>query len=70
MKRITAICLLAIFAFGCKSIPVQPARTFYNAVGTPYLRYVEADTNLTDDQKRIRRQAVASFDRLLKEAEK
>ncbi len=54
---------------GCCPL-ARPARTFLDTVGTEYLDYVEADPNLDEDEKRIRRQHVGSFGRAVLEAEK
>ena len=70
MKRIflllTVHCLLLI-APGCCPL-ARPARTFLDSVGAEYLDYVEADAELDDDARRIRRQHVASFRHAIEEA--
>ncbi len=62
--------LAAVSLAGCGKIPVPTIRAYHDAVGKPFVRYMEADATLTADQKRIRKQTVDSFERLLQQAEK
>lgn len=68
MRILISICLLALCCAGCKGIPVKTARDYYNAVSPRYLKSIENDPRLTDEQKRILRQPDASFKRVLAEA--
>ncbi len=68
MKRITAICLLAIFVLGCKSIPTPAARAYYESREPRYKASVHADSRLTDEMKATLLQAGLSFKKLLDEA--
>ena len=60
-----ALCLGG--CFGSNALKA-PATTFLNSVGGEYLAYVEADANLSDEQKQIRRTHVESFRAAIEEA--
>ena len=71
MKKFLAVMLLSLsfICAGCgEGVPYPVMRLYQDSVGAGYLKYLEADGSLDEDRKRIRRQAVESMEKRLKEA--
>ena len=70
-RRLAILCALA-FA-GCagpQKAFVDGMRAAHAAVAPEYLRYVENDANLTEEQRASRRTTVSMWDRVIAAAEK
>lgn len=72
MKKLLLIAVFGLVAAaGCSGqVPVETVRSLYDAIGPEHRVYVKADARLNESQKRIRLQTLASFERMLTEAEK
>ena len=70
MRTLLAVsaCIL-IFCSACKSVPLEVVKKYHGSVGKGYVTYLEADTSLDANSKRIRRQAYDSMGRLIKQME-
>ena len=62
MKSITLCVLFSLILIGCSWRPnlvsAEANLKSWKVVGHAYIRYLEADENLSDDGKRIRKQTV------------
>ncbi len=70
MKRLLTVVVLSLsfIAVGCSGVPYPVMRLYQDSVGKGYVKYLEADQTLDADSKRIRKQAVESMEKRLKEA--
>ena len=71
MKKtmIIGICIaLSVCITGCSTNPLlEPADMFANqTVGPEYVKYVQADTKLSDTEKKMRLNNVEAFKKLIK----
>ncbi|KKN10025.1 hypothetical protein LCGC14_1040800 [marine sediment metagenome] len=62
---LAASAALLIFCSACKSVPLITVYKYHKSVGGQFVKYLEADTSLDANSKRIRRQAYDSMDRLM-----
>lgn len=65
MKRLAFSCIafLALLFVGCnvQQEYVKADKATYDVIAPDYLKYVEADANLTDDQKQSKKDTVATW---------
>lgn len=67
MRKVVLVLTVSILAcVGCQSVPYNLVKDYHDSVGSAYLRYLEADTTLDADSKRIRRTPVERMDVVLK----
>lgn len=70
MRKLLAVAVLSLsfISVGCSGVPYAVIRLYQDSVGQGYLKYLEKDATLDANSKRIRRQAVDSMEKRLKEA--
>lgn len=71
MRKLFGLVVLLVALAGCSVNQqfVKSVKANWEPIKTDFVKYVDADPALTDQDKSIRRDSVAAMDLLIKEAE-